>query len=157
MVKKFLLILFIIFIVFIIIFIIKYTDKNYTLLFLDKNSNNQLMTFKLRDGETFKITFKHSVALTEVTEFYKIEKGEIILFEMDFYDQCAGLPTEPYENEKLILDGNVFRLINLKREYNEIIYGIIKDCDYRLFIKNKEINLSKIFGTRTLIIKVRRL
>lgn len=154
MYKKIFLLISVIFLI--SIFLIIKFNNYYTLLFIDKNSGKKLLDFKIKEGEVFKISFKHSVALTDVTEFYKIENGEIHLYEMDFYDQCAGLPTEPYGDEKLILDGRQFRLINLDRKFKEILYGIIKECNYRLFIKGVEINLSKEFGTKTVIIMVRR-
>jgi hypothetical protein len=155
MFKKFKLILILI-LIFIVIFIFNFFDKSYNILFIEKSSNKNLMSFKLKEGEVFQIKFKHSVALTDVTEWYRIESGKIVLFETDFYDQCAGLPTEPYGDEKLILDGGIFKLINLKREFSEIIYGINYQCNYRLLIKNREINLSQKFGDKILIIKIRR-
>jgi hypothetical protein len=155
MFKKFKFLSILIFIL-ILIFIFNFFDKSYDLLFIEKESNKILMNFKLKEGEIFQIKFNHSVALTDVTEWYRVESGKIVLFETDFYDQCAGLPTEPYGEEKLILDGKIFKLINLKREFSEIVYGINHQGNYRLLIKNREINLSQKFGDKILIIKIGR-
>jgi hypothetical protein len=134
-----------------------FSENLYILNFIDYKSNKNLFSFLIKENDTFCITYIHSVALTKVYEFYKIKNGKILLYEFHFYDQCAGLPTEAQENETLILENGVFKLKNMKREFEKIIYGIYEKGSFTLVYKNKTFNLSNLFGNRFLKIEIRRL
>ena len=147
------------FILFIIIFIIFFNFLNrnsYILIFRDYKSNKPLLYISIKENDTFFIRYIHSVALTEVFEFYKINNGKIILYEFHFSDQCAGLPTEPQDHETLILENGVFKLKYMKREFEKIYYGIYEKGAFSFIYKHKTIDLSNLFGNRFLIIEIRR-
>ncbi|MCX8094628.1 MAG: DUF1850 domain-containing protein [Caldisericia bacterium] len=149
-----------IFISLILIFLLNITyifsENSYILTFNDYKSNKIIFSFRIKDEDKFIITYKHSVALTPIYEFYKIQKGKIVLYEFHFYDQCAGLPTEPIGKEILINENGIFKLKNMERIFENIIYGIYEKGDFKLIFKNNIINLSEKLGSRFIIIKIRR-
>jgi len=126
------------------------------LLIVDAKTGKTLLSFNVEDKDTFEISFIHSVSLSSVYEYYRIEDGNIVLYETDFSYSSAGLPTETEGEEKLIMEKDKFKLINMNRAFKEINYGIVKEWDFKLYIKGKEYNLSKMFGTRRVIITLRR-
>lgn len=146
----------IILLIFFIIFLNLLYRKSYFLIFRDFKSNKILLSILIKENDTFLIKYIHSVALTEIYEFYKIKNGKIILYEFHFSDQCAGLPTEPDSYETLILENGVFKLKNMKREFKKIYYGIYEKCAFSLIYKDKTIDLSNLFGNRFLTIEIRR-
>ena len=126
------------------------------LLIVDAKTGKTLLSFNVEDKDTFEISFIHSVSLSPVYEYYRIEDGDIVLYETDFSYSSAGLPTETEGEEKLIMEKDKFKLVNMNRTFKEINYGIVKEWDFKLYIKGKEYNLSKMFGTRRVIITLRR-
>lgn len=155
MFKKFFLIILIVF-VFLLNSSFVLSKNFYLLVISDYKSNKNLISLKIKEGENFLITYTHSVALTPVYEFYKIENGKIILYEFHFYDQCAGLPTETQNNEILILENGVFKLKNMERIFENLIYGVYEKGNCELIYKDKTINLSEMFGNIFLKIEIRR-
>lgn len=134
-----------------------------TISFIDFNNYYLVLTGKEKEikipinkNDIFIISYKHSVALTKVYEYYKIFNNKIILYEMEFYDQCAGLPTEVYNEEKFIMENGKFKITNMNREFEYINYGVNSNYEFKLKINNKEFNLSDIFGTYKVIIRLRR-
>ncbi len=126
------------------------------LLIVDAKTGKTLLSFNVEDKDIFEISFIHSVSLSPVYEYYRIEDGNIVLYETDFSYSSAGLPTETEGEEKLIMEKDKFKLVNMNRTFKEINYGIVKEWDFKLYIKGKEYNLSKMFGTRRVIITLRR-
>ena len=126
------------------------------LLIVDAKTGKTLLSFNVEDKDTFEISFIHSVSLSPVYEYYRIEDGDIVLYETDFSYSSAGLPTETEGGEKLIMEKDKFKLVNMNRAFKEINYGIVKEWNFKLYIKGKEYNLSKMFGTRRVIITLRR-
>jgi len=126
------------------------------LLIVDAKTGKTLLSFNVEDKDTFEISFIHSVSLSPVYEYYRIEDGNIVLYETDFSYSSAGLPTETEGGEKLIMEKDKFKLVNMNRAFKEINYGIVKEWNFKLYIKGKEYNLSKMFGTRRVIITLRR-
>ena len=126
------------------------------LLIVDAKTGKTLLSFNVEDKDTFEISFIHSVSLSPVYEYYRIEDGNIVLYETDFSYSSAGLPTETEGEEKLIMEKDKFKLVNMNRAFKEINYGIVKEWNFKLYIKGKEYNLSKMFGTRRVIITLRR-
>jgi len=126
------------------------------LLIVDAKTGKTLLSFNVEDKDTFEISFIHSVSLSPVYEYYRIEDGDIVLYETDFSYSSAGLPTETEGGEKLIMEKDKFKLVNMNRAFKEINYGIVKEWAFKFYIKGKEYNLSKMFGTRRVIITLRR-
>ncbi len=126
------------------------------LLIVDAKTGKTLLSFNVEEKDIFEISFIHSVSLSPVYEYYRIEDGNIVLYETDFSYSSAGLPTETEGEEKLIMEKDKFKLVNMNRTFKEINYGIVKEWDFKLYIKGKEYNLSRMFGTRRVIITLRR-
>jgi len=102
----------------------------------DYRSGEILKTWILKEDK-FKVSYTHSVELTEVEEYYEINEGYIILKETIFRSYGAGLPaTTKYDFEKTN-DG--FRIYNIKEKFKELIYrtGAVR-ADHRLFLNNEE-------------------
>ena len=55
----------------------------------------------MNEGESFAISFTHSVALTPVTDYYRFLKGKMILDRTVYQDFGAGLPHMPEEGQKM--------------------------------------------------------
>lgn len=150
-------ILFFIFILIsILVFFISITLFYFNSYYLVLIGKEKQINIPIKENDSFVISYKHSVALTYVYEYYKIYNNKIILYETQFYDQCAGLPTEANNEEKFIMEDGIFKITNMKREFESIDYRININLEFKLFIKDKELNLSDIFGNDKVIISLRR-
>lgn len=147
--------LFFIFISILVFFIIIsfFYFNSYYLVLIGKEKQ---INISIKENDSFVISYRHSVALTYVYEYYKICNNKIILYETQFYDQCAGLPTEANNEEKFIMEDGIFKITNMKREFESIDYRVNINLEFKLFIKDKEFNLSDIFGNDKVIISLRR-
>ena len=106
----------------------------------DYKSGKILKEWILKE-DSFKISYTHSVELTEVEEHYEIDGEYIVLNETIFRSYGAGLPaTTKYDFEKT-KDG--FRIYNIDEKFKELIYrtGAVR-ADHRVILNNKEYKFS---------------
>ncbi len=107
-------------------------------------------------NDTFIISYTHSVALTKVYEYYRISDNKIVLYKMEFFDQCAGLPTETIDEEEFIMENGKFIITKMDREFEYINYRVNSKYEFKLDIKDDEVNLSNVFGDDLVILSLRR-
>lgn len=67
-----------------------------------RNGHDQpVFSHPVADGDTFAITYTHSVAQTPVTDYFTIKKHEIWLDRTVYHDFGAGLPHSPEKGQKM--------------------------------------------------------
>lgn len=99
-------------------------------------------------GDTFSLSFIHSVSLTPVIDVYRIEKdNKIVQIREDFITHGQGLPS--MENEPDMVKFEITKKgysLHLKREIKQLIVRTDRRFKNRLLInkpKNKKINLNQ--------------
>lgn len=71
---------------------------------------------RIRPNDTFSTTYIHSVELSPVREYFRIDKYfRIVLYETQFSSCNTGLPTTLSGDEKLYIDGDHLRISNMDR------------------------------------------
>ena len=76
-------------------------------------------------GHTFQLAFLHSIALSEVRDSFLIDpEYRIVLTETRFQGQGTGLPFTPGPGEKLLREGDWFRITGMKREVPSIAWRV---------------------------------
>lgn len=74
----------------------------------------QLLEIPVKNG--FAIKYKHSVALTPVTDYFYVKDAKIFLDKTEYADFGAGLPTSPEGNQKMSAAGGKIKIENFQRE-----------------------------------------
>lgn len=70
----------------------------------------------IRPNDTFSTSYVHSVELSPVREYFRIDADcRIVLYETHFSSCNTGLPTTLSEHERLSHDGDHFRIFNMDR------------------------------------------
>jgi len=111
---------------------------------LSQSGEQILFSKKVDHGDTFQLAYLHSVALSEVREFFAIDSQyRIVLVETRFQGQGAGLPFNIAEGEKLHREGDWFRLTGMKRVVPSIYWRVQEKWHNRFrFGTDPEINFS---------------
>ncbi len=109
----------------------------------------------VKPGDTFLLGYLHSVAQTDVWEEFSIDKNyQIILTQTMFQGQGAGLPYNITEHEKLIRDGEWFRIMGMRRVVPMINWRIDTQWQSRFrFGQEKIIPAAKVWGDGVVQIK----
>ena len=64
------------------------------LVLTNEHTGKTLFSHRIEENEVFAITFIHSVNLSPVTDYFQIQKGQIVLIATEFYDFGAGMQSE---------------------------------------------------------------
>ena len=71
---------------------------------------------RVNPGDTFQLAFLHSIALSDVRDFFLIDaEYRLVLTETRFQGQGTGLPFNPAQGEKLHREGDWFRITGMRR------------------------------------------
>ncbi|MEA4884784.1 MAG: DUF1850 domain-containing protein [Clostridia bacterium] len=104
-----------------------------------------LYSSAVEPGDTFQMEFTHSVARTPVIEkFILTENGKIKLYETAYHDFGAGLPTEPGEGERMILEPDAIRIVGMSREFDRIAFRVGGIARHRFSCKGQVIDLASV-------------
>lgn len=127
--------------IFILLFLILLISLNFipinVLLASDFRTGEHLNCWKISEGESFTVVYTHSVELTEVSEIYVIENGEIKLTDTYFRSYGAGLPANtPYKFE---ITDNGFRIYDINEIMENLVYrtGAVR-ANHSLLINGSE-------------------
>jgi hypothetical protein len=113
---------------------------------------------KVSPGETFSITFVHSVEKSPVTDYFRIDDTyRIILYETAFRSLNTGLPATISEGQRLTRTDQGFRL--------SIIEGILPDIQFwvddkyggALSIGGRVVPLAALAGNTLLQMRIRKI
>jgi len=112
---------------------------------------------RVSPGDTFTLSFVHSVEKSEVTDYFRIDDGyRIILYQTAFGSLNAGLPAVVSEGEVLERTGRGFRLSNMRREMPEIRLQVTEAWGGTLAVKGSEVFLPALAGDGPVTISVER-
>lgn len=129
----------------IIILIIK--DDSKELILRDLDTGKVYARYHLVEGDTFAITFVHSVNKSPVTEVYQIKDDKIYLEKCLYYAFGAGVATT-LEGEQTLSYGENGEMIisNINTLMYDLIYIVGTVSDHVLEIQNTEISLRELCG-----------
>lgn len=107
-------------------------------------------------GETFTLSFIHSVEKSEVMDCFRIDAdGRIILYQTEFSSLNAGLPAVVSGQEVLSRTGGGFRLSNFERAFPEILLWVHEDYGGTLSVGGRAVSLPAVAGNGLLRITTR--
>lgn len=104
-------------------------------LVVENDIGKRLFNCPLENGDQFAIRFTHSVALTPVTDYYKIENGKIFLDKTVYKDFGAGLPHAPEDGQKMTTENGEIVISGFNRELPvfEVRVGRVANHELLLF------------------------
>jgi hypothetical protein len=112
---------------------------------------------KVAPGDTFTLSFVHSVEKSEVTDYFRIDDDyRIILYQTEFGSLNTGLPAVVSEGEVFERTDSGFRLSNLSRVLPEIQLWVHRDYGGTLAISGTVVSLPTLAGDGLLRISTRR-
>lgn len=129
-------------------------------LIIDGESNEILYKTSIKANDQFSIKFIHSIHLTPVEEFYRIEKDlNIQLFELYFDTYSVGVESSLNEGELLEFKDGKIIIKNMNRTfpYIDLRVGQVI-ANHTLTINNETLELTKVASPRAYVrIQVKKL
>ena len=121
-------------------------------------SGKALFAKRVAPGDTFSLTFVHSVEKSDVTDYFRIDGDyRIILYQTEFRSLNTGLPAVVSPGEILERTDGGFRLTGLARVLPEIDVQVSKAYGGTLAMKGEEVSLPALAGDGPLRISIRKL
>ena len=122
-------------------------SKDKKLVLKDLDTGKIYAKYQLVEGDTFSITFVHSVNKSPVTEVYQIKDGRIYLEQCLYYAFGAGVATT-LEGEQTLSYGENGEMIisNINTVMTDLIYVVGTVSDHVLEFQNTEISLRELCG-----------
>ena len=112
---------------------------------------------RVSPGDTFTLSFVHSVEKSPVTDYFRIDdEHRIILYQTEFRSLNTGLPAVVSEGEVFERTERGFRLSNLNRVMPEILLQVSAAYGGSLSLGGKDIFLPSLAGNGLLRISTRR-
>jgi hypothetical protein len=104
-----------------------------------------LLRYALEEGETFAVSFIHSVNQSLVSEQYRIHNGQIVLHALDFYAFGAGMPTETEPGQTLIFkpEGGM-RIEGFDRVLFDLVYVVGYATEHTLYVGDAVVALNEL-------------
>ena len=112
---------------------------------------------RVSPGDTFTLSFVHSVEKSEVTDYFRIDDGyRIILYQTEFGSLNTGLPAVVSEGERFERTDRGFRLSNLRRDLPQILLQVSEAYGGTLTMRGKEVSLPALAGDGPVAISIER-
>lgn len=124
--------------------ITSHTNKlaNKRLIIYNNNSGNIIKEFPISSDvdSHFSIEFTHSVNMSPVIDYYKInDKNEIYVYKTIYYNYGAGVESELENNEKLRYGNDGSMIIeNIDKKIDPLLYYLSNVYDHKLRINDGE-------------------
>ncbi|CAJ1004060.1 hypothetical protein QO009_003378 [Brevibacillus aydinogluensis] len=111
----------------------------------DTETNRLVWSSQIADDGTFAIRWTHSINRTPVVETYRVQNGQIILSELTFQDYGIGMETQLADDEQLISENGLFRIVNMHRAYPalHLFIGQVR-ANHTLLFSGREIPLADV-------------
>jgi hypothetical protein len=130
----------------------------YILEIQDARGGKTVFAKKVSPGETFSITFVHSVEKSPVTDYFRIDNTfRIILYETAFRSLNTGLPATISEGQKLTRTDKEFHLSIRDKVLPDIHLWVNDQYAGTLEIGGKVISLAALAGNTLLRIRVKKI
>ena len=112
---------------------------------------------RVAPGDTFSLSFVHSVEKSDVTDYFRIDGDyRIILYQTEFSSLNTGLPAVVSEGEVFERTETGFRVSSLRRVLPEIRLQVSAAYGGTLAVEGSDIYLPALAGDGPLLISVRR-
>ena len=114
---------------------------------------------RIRPNDRFSTSYIHSVELSPVREYFRVDKYfRIVLYETQFSSCNTGLPTTLSGDEKLYIDGDHLRISNMDRVVPGLDLWVNEKYDNTLQLGDGTIlNLPSLAGDTLLRVTVEEL
>lgn len=90
-----------------------------SLVFFKQNTSQLVAYLPLKTGDTFQITWKHSIHLTDVVEKYRImDNNDIMQYEIVFEHYGIGMPSYAQEGETFSYSDGKYHIKNMKNKFS---------------------------------------
>ncbi len=104
-----------------------------------------LASYPMEEGGEFSVRFKHSVNQSPVEDRYRIENGQIVVYETVYYNFGAGVQTELEEGQTLTYGENGSMIISgIDKPIADLSYIVSPVYDHILCINGEEISLRQL-------------
>lgn len=120
-----------------------------TLQLWDVKQNKLILCLPVTPAERFSLSYLHSSELSDVTDSFRIDGGEILLFESRFCSHNTGLPSGAEKNEILRRQGDCFKLYNRDIKMRSFDFWAESRYSNRLVLAGVEYALSALPGNST--------
>jgi len=127
---------------------------------LTLTKNDQIIFLRrAKPGDTFQLAYLHSIALSDVRDFFLIDSEyRIVLSETRFQGQGTGLPYNIAKGEQLHREGDWFRITGLQRVVPCVFWRVQSQWHDRFRFGNEpELNISAQMGDGLVQIQVQKL
>lgn len=112
---------------------------------------------RIAPGDTFTLSFIHSVEKSEVFDYFRIDDDyRIILYQSEFSSLNTGLPAVVSGEEVFHRTNGGFRLSNINRALPEILLRVHEDYDGKLSVGGRVVFLPSLAGNGLLRISTRK-
>ena len=113
----------------------------------DRDSGRVIARFALADGESFSITFRHSVNKSDVTEIYQRRGSEIWQTGCIYYGFGAGVAEELDPSWTLETGEHVEMILgNIEQRMDDLTYVVGTVYDHILRIGDERVVLNELCG-----------
>jgi hypothetical protein len=130
-----------------------------SVLTLSPSGDQNLFSRRVAPGDAFQLAYLHSVALSDVRDFFVIDSQyRIVLVETQFQGQGAGLPYNLAQGEQLHREGDWFRITGMQRVVPSISWRVQSQWHNRFrFDHEQELNLSATVGDALIHIQIQKM
>ena len=131
------------------IFILR--GAGYYLVLTNGETGEEYARYPMAPGDTFSITFIHSVNQSPVTDVYDVTReGSIYLRQTIYYDFGAGVPFDLNEGETLsYAEDGAMVISGIDRELPNFLLFVGTVSDHTLRIGDQEVSLRELCGRNT--------
>jgi hypothetical protein len=114
---------------------------------------------RVKPGDTFQLAYLHSIALSDVKDFFSIDADyRIVLTETRFQGQGTGLPSNLAQGEQLHREGDWFQITGMHRVIPSISWRVQSQWRNRFrFGNDSESDLSSKIGDALVHIRVQKM
>ena len=128
-------------------------SRSRTLVLSNAKTGEVYARYPLKIGDTFGISFIHSVNKSPLTDYYEIRKDGIYVVKTVYYGFGAGVQTQLEGNEELSYgdDGSMI-VTGFDRKMNDLIYIVGTVSDHTLIINDTtRISLRDLCGRNAMV------
>jgi hypothetical protein len=113
---------------------------------------------RIRPDDTFSTTYIHSVEMSPVREYFRVDKHfRIVLYETQFSSCNTGLPTTLSRDEKFYNNGDHLRIANMDRVVPGIDLWVNQKYDNTMQLgEGKILNLPSLAGDTLLRVTIEK-
>jgi len=111
----------------------------------------------VQPGDRFVLMYRHSVELCHVRDHFQIDgERRLVLDETVFPSSNTGLPAVLGDGERLVREGNGFRISNMRRILPAVDIWVDRRYDNTLTFGEQKVNLPELAGDTLLRLQTKK-